>query len=67
MDENHLRFFTFGSAKRLIKDAGLNILKFDIPAPTSYTTFFSLKIKYKIKKVLPTLLSHGIFIVAGKS
>ncbi len=63
MDETHLRFFTFASAKRLINRAGLKIRNIDIPLPVSYNSFLS-SIKFKMKKLFPSLLSHGmIFMV----
>ncbi len=63
MDETHLRFFTFDTARQLINRAGLKIKEIDIPLPISYNSFFS-SIKFQLKKLLPTLFSHGmIFIV----
>jgi len=65
MDESHLRFFTFGSAKKLINRAGLKIRDIDIPLPVSYNSLFS-SIKFHIKKLFPTLLSHGMIFICSK-
>jgi O-antigen biosynthesis protein len=63
LDIGHLRFFTEKSAKRMVKDAGLKITKFDLTVG-DLKTF--PKIFHTIGMIWPNLMAFQFLIIAKK-
>lgn len=61
LDKTHLRFFNLKSTKKLISEAGLEIVKFDITL--NGVNKFS-KIIYTISKYWPNSFAYQFFIIA---
>jgi len=64
LDESHLRFFTFKTAKRLITDAGFHVTKFDVTP--SLPLFIPNGLRYQIAKNFPSLFAFQFLILAKK-
>lgn len=65
MDEDHLRFFSFNSAKQLFLDSGYEILKVDVSSSAIVSPKYFL-VKY-LAKVMPKLFAIHIIVKARKN
>lgn len=60
LDKTHLRFYTFETGKKLIKDSGLNFQKL-IP----YNQFGILRKLNLLMNLFPSLISYQFIVIAG--
>ena len=63
LDSGHLRFFTEKSAKKMLSNAGYEIIKFDL---TGLESPLGSKIMHKIGTLRPSLLAYQFLIIAKK-
>jgi len=64
LDRTHLRFFNEKGARRLLENAGFEIIKFDI-TPSILFPFVSKRLKYLIAKMRPNIFAFQ-FLMVGK-
>lgn len=66
LDRTHLRFFNKESARRLVDNAGFEIIRFDVTPGPIPIPFLPRKLAYYLAKLLPNLLAFQFLIVAKK-
>ena len=66
LDKTHLRFFTIKTAKQLVSDAGLNIVKLDVSPSWNSSIKLLNKFYYLITRAWKSLLGYSILILASK-
>ena len=66
LDKTHLRFFTINTAKQLVSDAGLKIVKVDASPSWNSSNKLLNKLYYLITKTWKSLFAYSILILASK-